>query len=257
MAKTDSEVIEHVKNGGTFAAGDDLSPGYRGELMRLMAVFVDSEMAGAAGFVPFINSAPGLKERIIAARIVSEKYDHAAQVLELMFGVNPELYVRSHCWWSRLDRDLDLGVRRVGSDKRLNVFHYPLQGWQDAVTLNLIMGTASSIQLAELTGCSYQPLAQVMGDIAAREKHHAELGLKGLEQSIARSHSHVEAQAAVDYWVPRVAATFGRKDSDHGAQYRKYGLRKTSSAELMNRWIADLEPRLKALKLSMPPVPPA
>lgn len=257
MAKTDSEVIEHVKNGGSFAAGDDLSPGYRGELMRLMAVFVDSEMAGAAGFVPFINSAPGLKERVIAARIVSEKYAHAAQVLDLMFGVNPELYVRSHCWWSRLDRDLDLGVRRVGSDKRLNVFHYPLQGWQDAVTLNYVMGTASAIQLAELTECSYAPLAGVMGDIAGREKRHADLGYKGLELSIERARSHGEAQAALDYWMPRVAATFGRKDSDHGAQYRKYGLRKNSSAELLNRWIADLEPRLKALKLSMPPVPPA
>ncbi len=257
MAKTDSEVIEHVKNGGSFAAGDDLSPGYRGELMRLMAVFVDSEMAGAAGFVPFINSAPGLKERVIAARIVSEKYAHAAQVLDLMFGVNPELYVRSHCWWSRLDRELDLGVRRVGSDKRLNVFHYPLQGWQDAVTLNYVMGTASAIQLAELTECSYAPLASVMGDIATREKRHADLGYKGLELSIERARSHGEAQAALDYWLPRVAATFGRKDSDHGAQYRKYGLRKNSSAELLNRWIADLEPRLKALKLTMPPVPPA
>lgn len=259
MAKTDSEIIDQVKTGVRFKSGNDLSPGYRGELMRLMAVFVDSELAGAAGFVPFINSAPGLKERIIAARIVSEKYGHAERVLALMedFGVNPELYVRSHCWWSRLDRELDLGARRVGSDKRLNVFHYPLQGWLDAVTMNMIMGTASAIQLAELTDCSYEPLAEVMGEIAAREKCHAEWGQEGLRQVIERSHSHREAQTAVDYWFPRVCATFGRPDSDRGAQYLKYGLRKHSSAELLNRWVGDIEPRLRSLKLDMPPVSPA
>lgn len=256
-AKTDSEVIDHIRSGGTFGAGDGLSPGYRGELMRLMAVFVDSELAGAAGFVQFINSAPGLKERIIAARIVSEKYGHAERVLSLMggFGVNPELYVRSHCWWSRLDRGLNLGMRRVGSDKRLNVFHYPLEGWIDAVTLNMVMGTASATQLHDLASCSYAPLAAVMGDIAAREKKHAEWGEKGLAAAIEQARSHVQAQASVDYWFPRVAATFGRPDSDHGNQYLKYGLRSRTSAELLNHWLADIGPRLKALTLDMPPIP--
>lgn len=259
MAKTDSEIIEQVKAGTRFTAGDDLSPGYRGELMRLMAVFVDSELAGAAGFVPFINSAPGLKERGIAARIVSEKYRHAESVLALMeeFGVNPDLYVRSHCWWSRLDRALDLGVRRVGSDKRLNVFHYPLEGWLDAVTMNLLMGTASAVQLAELTACSYAPLAEVMGAIAEREKQHAEWGQAGLAQALERSHTHAKAQVYVDYWAPRVAATFGRASSDHGQSYLKYGLRTASSAELLNRWVGEAGKRLSAVTLSLPAVPPA
>lgn len=254
MAKTDSEVIAHVSNGGTFGPDDDLSPGYRGELMRLMAVFTDSELAGAAGFVPFINSAPGLKERGVAARIVSEKFRHAEQVLTLMerFGVNADLYVRSHCWWARLDRSLDLGARRVGSDKRLNVFHYPLEGWLDAVVMNMLMGTASSVQLQDLTTCSYTPLAAVMGDIAAREKTHAEWGQEGVRQAIERDGSAAPAQAHLDYWFPRVAATFGKADSDAGSQFVKYGLRTATGAVLLERWKADLEPRLGQLGLSAP-----
>lgn len=257
MPRTDSEVIEHVRNGGSLAAGDDLSPGYRGELMRLMAVFVDSELAGAAGFVPFINSAPGLKERSVAARIVSEKYAHAEKGLAIMeaFGVNPELYVRSHCWWSRLDRDLDLGMRRVSSDKRLNVFHYPLEGWMDAVTMNMLMGTASSIQLAELTETSYTPLADVMGDIAKREQRHAEYGEAGLRQALERSHDHAKAQVYVNYWFPRVAQTFGKHDSPHGGNYIKYGLRKHGSGELLNRWVGVVSGKLDALGLKTPPIP--
>lgn len=257
MPRTDSEVIEHVRNGGTFGAGEELSPGYRGELMRLMAVFVDSELAGAAGFVPFINSAPGLKERSVAARIVSEKYAHAEKVLRIMaaFGVNPELYVRSHCWWSRLDRDLDLGMRRASSDKRLNVFHYPLEGWMDAVTMNMLMGTASSIQLAELTECSYTPLAEVMGDIADGEKRHAGYGETGLRQALDRAKDRAKAQVYVNYWFPRVAQTFGKHDSQHGGQYIRYGLRQHGSGELLNRWVADVSGKLKALGLETPPIP--
>lgn len=257
MAKTESDVIETVKNGGTFSAASEVSPGYRGELMRLMAVFVDSELAGAAGFVPFINSAPGLKERIIAARVVSEKYGHAEKVLRLMeeFGVQPELYVRSHCWWSRLDRSVDLGVRRAASDKRLNVFHYPLEGWMDAVTLNMLMGTASAVQLSELKDCSYLPLAQVMGDIATVEKQHATWGIEGLRQAIERSHDHRAAQASVDYWFPRVVATFGRLDSANAGQYQRYALRTTGSAERLNRWVGEISGVLKSLGLTTPPVP--
>jgi ring-1,2-phenylacetyl-CoA epoxidase subunit PaaA len=36
-------------------------------LLRLMASFVDSELAGSAGFADTINDAPGIKSRIAAA----------------------------------------------------------------------------------------------------------------------------------------------------------------------------------------------
>src|SRR5690606_37281599 len=147
----------------------------------------------------------GLKERRIAARIVSEKFGHAEVVLALMepFGVNPELYVREHCWTARLDRDLDLGNRRVGGDRRLNVFHYPIDGWTDAVTFNWLMSTASAIALEELAQCSYVPLAEAMVGIVAREAAHAAQGEAGLAQAIARSGSRMAAQTSVAYWRPR------------------------------------------------------
>lgn len=83
--------------------------------------------------------------------------------------MNAQLYIRSHPWTARLDRSLDLGNRRVGGDKRLNVFHYPLEGWVDAVTMNMLMGTATAIQLGDLVTCSYRPLAAIMAEVAPRE----------------------------------------------------------------------------------------
>lgn len=254
MPKTDADLIAAIAGGQQLTAETELSPGYRGELMRLMVVFVDSELAGAAGFVDFINFGPGLKERTTAARIVAEKFGHAEQVLTLLekFGVNPNLYIRSHPWTARLDRELDLGNRRQGGDKRLNVFWYPLEGWIDAVTLNMLMGMATAVQLHDLTTCSYAPLAEVMTTIAVREAEHARLGETGLGQIIERSGATLRAQAVINYWYPRVAATFGRLDSARYDLYRSFGLRSRTNADMLAKWEGDMAVRLESLGLAVP-----
>ena len=127
---SDDGLLGYLEGGGKLSAPDNAPPRYRGELMRLMAVFVDSEMAGASGFADCINLAPGVKERIIAARIVLEKFGHAEKVLALLaqFGANTAQYVGAHPWAARHDRSADFGTRRIGGDLRLNLFHYPIQG---------------------------------------------------------------------------------------------------------------------------------
>lgn len=251
MAMEEAELIARIGRGERLGANDELPPGYRSELMRLMVVFVDSEMAGAAGFADHVNRAPGLRERSTAARIVSEKFAHAEAVLALLkrFGVDPTLYVRSHPWSARLDRALDLGSRRIGGDKRLNVFHYPIEGWVDAVAMNMLMGTASAVQLGDLLECSYEPLKSAMQRIVPREIAHARLGETGLRQAIERDGARLTAEASVAYWHPRVAATFGRSDSERFELYRRYGLRKHSNAALLARWEGEIVERLARLGL--------
>ncbi|NVJ92336.1 MAG: phenylacetate-CoA oxygenase subunit PaaI [Methylocystaceae bacterium] len=238
MPKNEEALLARIANNEKLTAKDELTHGYRGELRRVMVAFVDSELAGAAGFVDTINKAPGMRERCTAAKIVSEKFDHAQQVLELLedFGVNTDLYVQSHPWDSRLSRTIDLGNRRMGGDKRLNVFHYPFEGWLDSVVMNMLMGLASSIQLEEISNCSYTPLSSVMGQIAAREGEHAELGRKGLKKALENGYSPESAQASVNYWYPRVAATFGKSDSQRFEQDKAYGLRKTPNGDLLAKW---------------------
>lgn len=263
MQKQDKDFLDRIAAGHKIAApdgdvlrcaGETVPTGYRSELMRLIVVFTDSELAGAAGFCPFINRGPGLRERIVAAKIVTEKYVHAEMALKLLepFGVSPMLYVRSHAWDSRLDRTIDLGTRRIGGDKRLNVFHYPLEGWEDAVVFNMLMGAATAIQLAEMAQSSYAPLAGAIAMILPREKEHAQLGESGVRQSIERSGSKAAVQAAVNYWYPRVIATFGRVDSDHAAIYMQYGLRRRSSAKMLGDWKAQSAAALKRLGLAIP-----
>lgn len=247
----DMTLEEYLARGGVLTSPANVPPRYRAELLRLMATFVDSELAGAAGFADMINAAPGIKERIAAARIVLEKTDHAERVLAVMagFGADTARYVSHHPWTARLPRTADIGAARQAGDMRLSVFHYPLEGWLDAVAMNVLMGRAVEIQLRDFARVSYQPLAEAFRAILPRETRHAELGEEGLRRLLGDPANAVPAREAVAYWWPRVATSFGTADSPRLAQQRGWGLRHRSNAELRADWEARLRTLLGGLGL--------
>lgn len=233
-------IEEYLAQGGVLTSPGNVPARYRGELMRLMGSFVDSELAASAGFAASINFAPGIKERIAASRITLEKADHAERVLNVMadFGTDTARYQRQHDWAARVARDADLGAARTGGDMRLSVFHYPITGWADAVVMNVLMGLGTGVQMTELTRISYAPLAEVFREIAPREARHAELGIEGLDRLAATDAGRAEARAAIAYWRPRVAATFGLAGSARHAMLARLGLRHASNESLLSRWDA-------------------
>ncbi len=232
----DMTLTDYLAQGGQLTAPGNVPPRYRGELMRLMASFVDSELAGSAGFADVINDAPGIAARIAAAQIVAEKTAHAGHVLEIMgeFGADTDRYAVHQPWDARVGRDADLGQTRHGHDMRLSVFHYPLQGWADAVVLNVLMGLATVVQLSELVRISYAPLAETFREIAPREARHAQLGQEGLKPIVAADQDAV--QSSVTYWHPKVAETFGKEASERFERLQKLGLRHRRNEELLAEW---------------------
>jgi 1,2-phenylacetyl-CoA epoxidase catalytic subunit len=245
-------IEDYLAQGGVLTAPDNVPARYRGELMRLMSSFVDSELAASAGFAGVINFAPGLKERIAASRITLEKADHARRVLNIMsdFGTDADRYQAQHDWTARVDRNADLGVARRGDDMRLAVFHYPIENWTDAVVMNVLQGSATGIQMSELTRVSYAPLADVFREIAPRERHHAELGYEGLQRIASIPEGKKAAQEAVTYWRPRVATSFGVVGSSRFDTLKKFGLRHTSNEELLSQWETAIGEKLRVLGLS-------
>lgn len=227
----------YLAQGGVLSTPANAPPRYRAELLKMMATFVDSELAGAAGFADIINQGPGIQARIAAARIVLEKTDHADKVLRLMgeFGADTTRYADHHPWTARLDRDADIGQTRSQHDMRLAVFNYPLQSWADAVVMNLLMGRAVALQLEELSHVSYQPLAEAFRAILPVETRHAELAEEGLMQ-VVEARGTAELQGLADYWWPRVAASFGQEDSGKFEGLKAFGLRRTANADLKARW---------------------
>ena len=244
-------IRDYLSEGGVLTSPANVPPRYRAELMKIMATFVDSELAGAAGFAEIINDAPGIKERIAAAKIVMEKTDNAGKVLRIMseFGVDTTRYVNHHPWAERLTRQDDIGTSRVQHDMRLAVFNYPLQGWADAVVMNLIMGAAVGVQLSELSGISYQPLAQAFREIMPIENRHVELAEEGLKGLLEHG-EHDTIMASVQYWQPRVAASFGTDNPERFRTLKELGLRRVENSELRAKWASELQQTLKPLGLA-------
>jgi 1,2-phenylacetyl-CoA epoxidase catalytic subunit len=146
-------------------------------------------------------------------------------------------------------RDADIGATRHGGDMRLSVFHYPLQGWIDAVVMNVLMGMAVGVQLQELSRVSYGPLAEVFREIAPREARHAELGVEGLTRILATPAGRDKAKAAVDFWKPRVAASFGVSGSARYDTLKRFGLRHQPNETLLAQWIGAVNARLGEMGL--------
>jgi len=151
------------------------------------------------------------------------------------FGADTGRYANHHPWTTRLPRDADIGQRRSDHDMRLAVFNYPLQGWADAVVMNLLMGHAAAVQLDELSQVSYQPLAESFRTVMPVEATHTKLADKGLANLFEHSDPAV-LQDFVNYWWPRVAASFGDESSQKFEGLKAMGLRKTSNTALKTRW---------------------
>ncbi len=249
---SDMTIEDYLAHGGKLTSPGNVPARYRGELMRLMASFVDSELAASAGFAEVINDAPGIKSRISAARIVLEKADHAERVLKIMaeFGADTARYEGVHPWAARLDRGADIGASRRGGDMRLSVFHYPLQGWVDSVVMNVLQGAAAVIQLGEFGRVSYQPLAEVFRAITPREARHAELGREGLGKIAATEEGRAAARDSVAYWRPRVAAGFGTLGSARFERLKRFGLRQRPNEALLADWDGQIDAMLADLGLN-------
>ena len=249
----DMTIESYLAAGGVLTNPVNVPPRYRAELMKLMATFVDSELAGAAGFADVINQGPGIKERIAAAKIVLEKTDSADRVLKIMgeFGANTDRYATHHPWTMRLDRDADIGATRSEHDMRLAVFNYPIEGWEDAVVMNLLMSQAVAVQLAQVSQVSYQPLAEVFREIAPIEARHGELALEGAIK-LAEQGQSAQMQASVNYWWPRVAASFGTGSAEKTGTLRKMGLRQLTGAEMKDQWVAKATEQVDKLGLETP-----
>ena len=233
----DMSIETYLAAGGMLTSPSNVTPRYRAELMKIMAIFVDSELAGAAGFAEMINAGPGVRERMSAAQIVHEKTANADRVLTLMgeFGADTGRYANHHPWTARLPRDADITQRRSDHDMRLAVFNYPLISWGDAVVMNLLMGLAVAVQLDELQQVSYQPLAEAFRIITPIEAQHTDLADKGLG-SLAEQDAPAEMQNLVNYWWPRVAASFGDESSQKFDGLKAMGLRRNSNAALKAQW---------------------
>lgn len=234
-----------------FAAADASEP-YREAVLKVLSIFVDSQLAAAANFNDAMQSCPSMHDRVTAARVVLEKTANAEKFIPVMheFGAATDKYLVHHPWAARCDRIKPLDTAMIKKrDMRNPVFDFPLLNWKDAVVWSVLVGHSSNLQIADFCDMSYHPGAAVFRSIQPFEQKHHALALEEFQKYAAVPENRLPLQTSIDYWWPRVSAGFGKDGSKTSEILEIFGLRKVSNTRLRAQWSADMTELMKEFAL--------
>src|SRR5687767_999027 len=116
------EMMARIERGIRLESAEEMTPEYRDNLVHLMTMQADSELAGGYGYVPWIAKGPTVEEKHVVAQIVKDELRHAAVMYGLLadLGVDVDAHVQRHdeTFTMRIQPDADIGTQRITADKR-------------------------------------------------------------------------------------------------------------------------------------------
>src|SRR5438105_6228269 len=229
MSDVAQEMMARIEAGARIESAPEMTDDYRENLIHLLTMQADSELAGGYGYVPWITKAPTVEEKHVVAQIVKDELRHAAVMYGLLadLGFDVASHVRRHdtIFTMRISSDADLGTARITSDKRVNIFYYPIETWADFIFFNFCMDRGAGHQLEDVRGGSYGPWVRAIKGIFKEEKFHIRHGESWVKRLSEDAATHDEAQATFGKWYVRTMNIFGRPGSARNQRYRELGLK--------------------------------
>ncbi|MBI2524840.1 MAG: phenylacetate-CoA oxygenase subunit PaaI [Candidatus Rokubacteria bacterium] len=259
-AEREERLLARIRAGERIESPEEMTEEYRRQLIHLMTMQADSELAGAFGYVPWIMKAPTIEEKHVVAQIVKDEVRHAHVMYGLLedLGVDVAGHVARHDFALRLDdAAADIGTRRVADDARVNIFYYPIDRWSDFVFFNFCMDRGAGHQLEDVRQCSYGPWARAVEGIFKEEKMHIRHGELWVARLGTDPATRGEAQAALEKWYVRTMNIFGRPGSARNALYRKHGLKRRDNDEVRKAFAREVAALAEAAGLRVPDWTPA
>ncbi len=250
----EARLLEKIQRGEVVEDPEEMTDEYRENLVHLMLMEADSEIAGAFGYVPWIMKAPTPAEMLAVASITRDEVRHGRVVYKLLenLGVDVEDRVKQFDFTLRVgDKDY-LGANRAAADQRVNIFYYPIDTWAEFIMFNVLMDRAAGHQLDDAARCSYGPWRRVMDGIMKEETMHIAHGDTWLRRLGRDPATHDEMQETLDRWWPRVMNVFGRPKTRRNAIYRKWGLKLRDNDEVRQAFVADVSKAIVDATLTVP-----
>ncbi len=235
-------------------AVNEMSDEYFDLLTNLMMQQADSELAGGFGYVPWIMRAPTTEEKLIVSNIVRDEVRHGRAMYRLLedIGIPVDEYVEQFDFTYRVDGQTNLGETRAGSDKRVNIFYYPIDSWADFVMFNFLMDRGAGHQLEDVKVSSYGPWRREIDRIFKEELTHIAHGDYWVKRLALDPKTKPDIQGALDRWWPRVMAIFGRPGSRKNARYRALGLKVRDNHQVRQEFEKEVRSKAEAWDLTIP-----
>ncbi len=257
----EERMLAKIRAGGRLESPEEMTEEYRRNLIHLMTMQADSELAGAYGYVPWITKAPTVEEKHVVAQIVKDEIRHAVVMYGLLvdLGFDVETHVKAHdeTFTMRIDATADIGTSRITSDKRVNIFYYPIETWADFVFFNFCMDRGAGHQLEDVRHCSYGPWVRAIEGIFKEEKFHIRHGEHWVKRLAEDPTTRAEAQATLNKWYIRTMNIFGRPGSPKNALYRKLRLKVHDNDEVRQAFHNEVKGLCAQFGLMLPEWKPA
>lgn len=246
-------LADKLARGEKIVSRDEMTQEYYDHLVHLMMMQADSELAGAFGYVPWIQKSPSIQETLTVSQIVKDEVRHARVMYRLLeeLGVDVQSYYESHNFNLRVETQ-DIGTERVADDKRVNIFYYPINTWYDFIMFNFCMDRGAGHQLEDAKVCSYKPWCDVMEGIFKEEAMHMAHGDQWVKRLASDPSTKDETQAALERWYPRTMNIFGRRNSPKNRIYRRLGLKVRDNDDVRKAFADEVAERCRETGLKVP-----
>jgi 1,2-phenylacetyl-CoA epoxidase catalytic subunit len=128
------------------------------------------------------------------------------------------------------------------------------QSWYELAMAQFLYDRGGFWQLREYEACSYEPYRKTIEKIIKEEKGHQALGERIVVELTATGAFDSEKQAVFEKWLRQGLLSFGRPDTE-GARYAiSVGLKRRDAGAVMQDFIDDIKPAVKACGLQFPPL---
>jgi 1,2-phenylacetyl-CoA epoxidase catalytic subunit len=125
--------------------------------------------------------------------------------------------------------------------------------WYELAMAQFLYDRGGFWQLQEYEQCSFLPYRRTIEKIIKEEKGHQALGERIVVELTATGSHEAQKQAVFEKWLRQGLLSFGRPDTD-GARYAiGVGLRKRDPGPVMQDFVDDIKPAVKACGLRFPP----
>jgi len=219
----------------TYARREDMDERMFAVVKQMMESQAYRELAAAQMFgfgLQFVPSLRWLKFMTWHIREEMEHYETVVKMYERLIGESVEPIVQ----------------RRLG-DRPIEF----ARSWFELAMAQFLYDRGGFWQLQEYERCAFPAYREVIGKIIEEERGHQGLGEKIVVELCQSGRYDDIKQGLFERWLRLGLLSFGRPHSEGNRYAIEAGLKKRDSAEVMQDFVTDIKPAVRASGLTFPP----
>ena len=206
---------------------------YRALVCQMLESQAYREMMAANLLGHSLKFVPDLRDKQSVAHDLIEELEHYESTVDLYRGITGR----------------DIG--EVIGPKLARV-PYP-ESWMELAMAQFLYDRAGEFHLREYRHCSFEPYAKAVTKILEEEEEHEGFGETVIRQFCAEAANRPAAQRLFEKWLTVALLSFGRPGTEGNRKAIELGLKTRDSGAVMQDFIDDIKPTMKACGLRFPP----